>query len=58
MNGMSLGSAADLFFNKKNSKHGDGYNGLVSNNAVTRRSASRDGVMSALARFMHPELFE
>lgn len=56
--GMEIGESDDLIFKVVNSKHGDGHFGLMSKNAVTRKEAYREGVISALVRFIRPELFE
>jgi len=57
-NGVELGHVDDIVFKKKNSKHGDGHFGLMTKNALTRTSAYTDGVISALVRFINPELFK
>jgi inosine/xanthosine triphosphatase len=56
--GMELGLVDDLFFNLKNSKQNEGHFGLITKNAITRTLGYRDGVIMALARFIHPDLFE
>jgi len=56
--GMELGHVNDLFFKQENTKHGAGYFGLMTNNAITRQSGYRDGVIMALSRFIQPQLFE
>lgn len=55
--GTELGVANDIIFKTKNSKHADGHFGLMTNNAITRTEGYRDGVISALSRFIHAELF-
>lgn len=55
--GMELGHVDDVVFKVKNSKQGDGHFGLMSKNAVTRAEAYTEGVISALVRFIRPELF-
>lgn len=55
---IELGHVDDIVFKTKNSKHGDGHFGLMTKNALTRTSAYRDGVISALVRFINPQLFE
>lgn len=55
--GMELGAANDVFFDAVNSKQAEGHFGLMTNNAMTRTSAYRDGVIVALSRFLHPHLF-
>lgn len=56
--GMEMGSANDAIFGTQNSKQSNGHFGLMTKNAITRTDAYRDGVISALARFLRPELFE
>lgn len=56
--GMELGHVDDVVFKVKNSKQGDGHFGLMSKNAVTRTEAYTEGVISALVRFIRPELFD
>ncbi len=55
--GIELGVVDDIIFKKHNSKHTDGHFGLMTRNGFTRISAYRDGVISALSRFIHPHLF-
>ena len=55
--GMELGDVVDHFFKTSNAKQGDGHFGLMTNHLITRTSGYRDGVIMALVRFMHPELF-
>lgn len=55
--GMELGKASDIIFNKNNSKQNEGYIGLITNNIITRTDGYRDGVVTALSRFLHPEIF-
>ena len=55
--GIELGIANDIVFNKINSKHSQGHFGLMTKNAITRTSGYRDGVIAALSRFIHPDLF-
>lgn len=56
--GMELGDICDLLFQKQNSKQANGFFGLMTNDVVTRTRAYTDGVIAALARFLHPRLFE
>lgn len=56
--GMELGDVNDIVFKKKNTKHGDGHFGLMTKNAITRTIGYRDGVIAALTRFIHPNLFK
>ena len=55
--GMELGQADDIFFKKVDSKQGDGYVGIMTNNIITRTEGFKHGVVCALARFAKPELF-
>ncbi|MCL5438700.1 MAG: inosine/xanthosine triphosphatase [Patescibacteria group bacterium] len=56
--GIELGIVNDMIFKTKNSKHAEGHFGLMTNGAITRTKGYRDGVISALSRFIHPELFK
>lgn len=56
--GIEVGYADDIIFGTKNSKHGTGHFGLMTNDAVTRSEAYKDAIIAALTRFIHPELFE
>lgn len=56
--GMELGDVNDILFKKKNSKQGEGHFGLMTNGVVTRKDGYREAVIMALARFIHPEIFE
>ncbi len=56
--GMELGAVNDIVFGTANSKQGDGHFGLMTKNVITRISGYRDGVVMALSRFVHPDLFE
>lgn len=58
LEGNELGIVNDIIFKTTNSKHGDGHFGLMTKNAITRSSGYRDGVIMALAPFIHPDLFE
>jgi len=55
--GKELGIANDIVFKTRDSKHGDGHFGLMTKNAITRTSGYRDGVISALSRFVQPDIF-
>jgi len=55
--GQELGEVVDHFFHTQNAKQGQGHFGLMTNNALTRTRGYTDGVIMALARFLHPELF-
>ncbi len=55
--GIELGHVNDIIFKKTNSKHGNGHFGHMTNDVIIRQSGYCDGVISALATFIHPELF-
>lgn len=55
--GKELGEVNDLLFGITNSKHKAGHFGLMTNNAITRIAGYRDGIISALSYFLHPEIF-
>lgn len=55
--GMELGTVNDVLFKKTNSKQDQGHFGLMTNNTITRAQGYKDGVISALSRFIHPEIF-
>lgn len=57
LNGTELGHANDIIFKQTNSKHASGHFGIMTNDNITRTNAYRDGVLSALGRFLHPEVF-
>lgn len=56
--GIELGHVDDLLFGTNNSKHGTGHFGLMTNDAITRSEMYTDGIISALARFIRPEIYE
>ncbi len=56
--GLELGDVNDRVFGETNSKQAAGHFGLMTNNAITRTKGYTDGVIMALSRFLHPELFE
>lgn len=56
--GKELGEANDLYFKKKNSKQGQGHFGLMTNGAITRALGYRDGLIMALTRFLHSEIWK
>ncbi len=56
--GMEIGEIDDMVFKRKNSKHEEGHFGLMTKSALTRELAYVDGVISALVRFINPQLFE
>lgn len=55
--GKELGVVIDNFFQTTNAKQLQGHFGLMTNNAITRTSGYVDGIVMALARFMHPQLY-
>jgi inosine/xanthosine triphosphatase len=55
--GHEMGEIVDRLFQTKNAKQKQGHFGLMTDNAITRTTGYRDGVIMALARFLHPELF-
>jgi|SRR3989344_9021651 len=56
--GMELGDADDLIFQQKNSKQQIGHFGLLTNSNLTRLSIYTDAIISALAFFIHPEIYK
>lgn len=52
-----LGSIIDACFDRKNLSQQEGYVGVVTNNAVSRRTITCDAVIAALAVFLRPEFF-
>ena len=56
--GLELGDVIDIVFKTKDAKSKNGFFGLMTNDTVTRTSGYKDGVISALSRFLHPELFK
>ncbi len=55
--GLELGEVDDLFFKLKNSKQKEGHFGIMTKNIITRKDGYLQGAISALTRFIHPELF-
>lgn len=55
--GLELGEVDDILFNTKNSKQKQGHFGLMTNNLINREKAYTDGILSALSRFIHEEVF-
>lgn len=55
--GLELGEVDDLLFDEKNSKQKQGHFGLMTKNKIDRSKAYRDAVISALARFINPQIF-
>lgn len=58
LQGRELRTANDIVFGIKNSKQGQGHFGLMTKGLITRTDGYRDGLIMALSRFIHPELFE
>ncbi|MBX2866762.1 inosine/xanthosine triphosphatase [Candidatus Kaiserbacteria bacterium] len=56
--GHEVGEVNDMLFDLENSKQGDGHFGLMTGGAITRMHGLRDGVISALALFINPQLDE
>ena len=56
--GMELGDVVDTLFQQHNSKQAQGHFGLMTAGTIPRSRAYADGVLSALARFVHTRLFE
>lgn len=57
MDGMELGDAVDTMLETKDSKRGLGFFGLMTNGVITRTQGYRQGVVMALSRFLHDDLF-
>jgi inosine/xanthosine triphosphatase len=55
--GKELGEVCDIFFKRKNTKQAEGQFGLMTKNLITRTEGYRHGVISALVRFIHPDLY-
>lgn len=55
--GNHLGSAIDQFWNTADISKAEGFFGRMTNNHITRTEGCKHGVIVALARFLHPELF-
>jgi inosine/xanthosine triphosphatase len=56
-NGMELGHADDIVFQRDNSKQENGAIGLLSGNAITRSSLYEQAVVMALLPFRNPDLY-
>jgi inosine/xanthosine triphosphatase len=56
--GKELGEVCDIIFKRKNTKHAEGQFGLMTKNLITRTEGYRHGVISALVRFIHPDLYD
>lgn len=55
--GMELGHADDIVFRKSNSKQQNGAIGLLTNDAITRKSLYLPAVQMAYIPFLNPELY-
>lgn len=55
--GMELGHADDVVFNKSNSKQQNGAVGLLTKDAITRKSLYVPAVQMAFIPFLNPELY-
>lgn len=55
--GMELGHADDLVFNKNNSKQQNGAIGLLTSDVITRKSLYLPAVQMAFIPFLNPELY-
>lgn len=58
LQGMEVGEAVDAIFQQQNSKQSHGHFGFMTKNTITRTKAYTDGVLAALARFVHPHIFD
>lgn len=56
--GKELGEIIDLIFKRENAKQAEGYFGLMTNKVITRKDGYREGVISALARFLQAQIFK
>ena len=55
--GVELGHADDLIFNRKNSKQGNGAVGILTGNVIDRAEYYRHAIILALIPFINPELY-
>ncbi len=55
--GMELGDADDVVFAKSNSKQQNGAVGLLTNDAITRKSLYEPAVQMAFIPFLNPDLY-
>lgn len=55
--GVELGEADDMVFSRNNSKQGNGAIGLLTNDAIDRKSLYVPAVVFALIPFKNPELY-
>ncbi len=56
--GYELGDADDMVFTKNNSKQQNGAIGLLTNDAITRKTLYMPAVQMAYIPFLNPELFD
>lgn len=56
--GEELGDVADRWFDRHNLKHKEGFFGMMTDGAIDRTAAYKDGIIFALTRFIRPELFD
>lgn len=56
--GIELGLAMDKVLGQTNTKHGQGYFGTMTNGIISRSQGYSDGLIAALSKFLHPELYE
>lgn len=56
--GKELGEVCDIVFKRQNTKQAEGQFGLMTKNLITRTEGYRQGVISALVRFIHPDLYD
>ncbi len=55
--GKELGEATDIEFKTIESGKNAGFFGLITNGHIDRTNAYADGIISALSRFLHPDLY-
>ena len=55
--GVELGEADDIVFNRQNSKQSNGAVGILTNDIITRTSYYEQAVIMALIPFKNPELY-
>lgn len=56
--GMELGQADDILFNRHNSKQSNGAIGILTNNLITRTTYYESAVIMALIPFKNPKLYQ
>jgi len=56
--GVELGHADDIIFNRKNSKQGNGAVGILTNNVIDRIEYYRHAIILALIPFINTELYQ